>query len=615
MTFLNPLGLVALLLVPIVILFHFLRLKRQEKIVSSTILWERALRDYYANTWWKKIRKNILLWLQILTVVLLALALSRPCFPWMGKEGGNVMIVLDTSASMLARDVSPNRWTVARREAEKIVDKLGRNQQVMLLETGLSPRIVVALTGKKEEVLKGIASLSPREVPADLEKVLQFARSLKKAYRIKNIYFISDGGGKEFNREVWEGERDLEWRHIGKGNDNVGITAFSVRKSYRSNFDYEVFLTLQNFSNESRSFPFTIRGGDKIFYQQKFSLAGGEKKSLVIPVVSRGENSIEAFIDIRDDLPIDDRSYGIIPFPPPISVLLVSKEGYFLQKALRLHPRVILKVIPPQDWASGQNVDVTIFDGYSPSEIGEGNYIFIRATARNLPLQVVGEQESVSVLDWNRQHPLTRYLDFSRLRIQRAWKVNPPSGSQILVGATSGPLILGWEGNNRQVLWINFYLQESDFPLQVAFPVFLSQALDWLVPLAGYEQEGRIRAGETANLRVDPRLREVKVIDPRGGVKLLPVERGRIMVEETNYQGYYLLEAGSYRSSFAVSLLSEEESNIQPRIPPLAPLEEERGWETGQRFYSELWRYLVFLVILLLMLEWYFYQKFREGLV
>ncbi len=193
MTFLNPLGLVALLLVPIVILFHFLRLKRQEKIVSSTILWERALRDYYANTWWKKIRKNILLWLQILTVVLLALALSRPCFPWMGKEGGNVMLVLDTSASMLARDVSPNRWTVARREAEKIVDKLGRNQQVMLLETGLSPRIVVALNGKKEEVLKGIASLSPREVPADLEKVLQFARSLKKAYRIKNIYFISDG--------------------------------------------------------------------------------------------------------------------------------------------------------------------------------------------------------------------------------------------------------------------------------------------------------------------------------------------------------------------------------------------------------------------------------------
>lgn len=615
MTFFNPLGLFTLLLIPVIIFFHFRKRKQPEKIISSTLLWERVLQNYYSHPWWKKIRKNILLWLQIFTVILLALALSRPGITRIGKEGGNVMIVMDTSASMLAQDLLPNRWAEACREAEKIIEELKGNQQVMLLEATVSPQIIVNLTNNRDKVREEIARLSPREVPTDLEKVLEFARSIKKAYGIKIIYFISDGGGKDFHRELWEGEQDLEWRLIGKSNNNVGITAFSVRKSYRSNFDYEVLVTLQNFSEEVHSFPLSIRVGDKVSFQQKLLLKGGEKKSLVIPVASQGENSVEAFIDLRDDLSIDNRAYGIIPFPPPISVLLVTKEGFFLQKALSLHPRVMLKVIAPENWVPGENSDIIMFDGYSPPAVGEGNYIFIRATAGNLPLRVIGEEKSVSVLNWDRQHPLTRDLDFSPLRILRAWKVNPPLGSQILVEGSSGPLILNWEEGNRRVLWINFNLLESDFPLQVAFPVFLSQALDWLVPPSGYEQEGRIQAGESAYLRVDPRFRQVKIIDPRGGEKLLPVEKGQVLMEDTIYQGYYFLEADSQRFPFAVSLLREEESNIAPRVPPLISLPEEGQWQLSHRYYSELWRYLVFLAIFLLVLEWYFYQKFSEGLV
>ncbi|MFH0963196.1 MAG: BatA domain-containing protein, partial [Planctomycetota bacterium] len=71
MTLLAPalLGLLALL--PIVLLFYFLKLKRQEKPISSTYLWKKAIQDLRVNSPLQKLRKNLLLWLQLALLALL----------------------------------------------------------------------------------------------------------------------------------------------------------------------------------------------------------------------------------------------------------------------------------------------------------------------------------------------------------------------------------------------------------------------------------------------------------------------------------------------------------------------------------------------------------------
>ncbi|MFO7323547.1 MAG: BatA domain-containing protein, partial [Chloroflexota bacterium] len=78
MSFLTPLALIGGLLAIPILLLYMLRLRRREIPVSSTYLWQQLLLDREANTPWQRLRRNLLLLLQLLILALLVLALARP---------------------------------------------------------------------------------------------------------------------------------------------------------------------------------------------------------------------------------------------------------------------------------------------------------------------------------------------------------------------------------------------------------------------------------------------------------------------------------------------------------------------------------------------------------
>src|SRR5215213_2145362 len=104
MGILAPLGLgLALLAIPIII-FYMLRLRRHEITVSSNLLWQQVVQDRQANAPWQRLRRNLLLLLQLLLLALLVVAIARPFFLTNAPAAGNLIVVLDGSASMQAGD-------------------------------------------------------------------------------------------------------------------------------------------------------------------------------------------------------------------------------------------------------------------------------------------------------------------------------------------------------------------------------------------------------------------------------------------------------------------------------------------------------------------------------
>src|SRR5512132_2840030 len=118
MSFIAPLALLAAAVIgPIIVAMYLLKLRREDRKVSSTFLWQRMVRDVEANAPWQKLRRNLLLLLQLLLLLLLALALARPFFRTTGIAGRNLIVIVDRSASMGATDVAPTRLAAAKRQA------------------------------------------------------------------------------------------------------------------------------------------------------------------------------------------------------------------------------------------------------------------------------------------------------------------------------------------------------------------------------------------------------------------------------------------------------------------------------------------------------------------
>src|SRR5574341_312536 len=150
-SFLTPLFLsLAGLAIPIVILY-MLKLRRRETEISSIMLWRMVLRDREANSPWQRLRRNLLLLLQLLLLALLVVALARPFIPVPVVATGQVTVLLDASASMNATDVEPSRFEEATKIARALANDLTTQSLMTIIVVGPQPRVIASASSDKRE--------------------------------------------------------------------------------------------------------------------------------------------------------------------------------------------------------------------------------------------------------------------------------------------------------------------------------------------------------------------------------------------------------------------------------------------------------------------------------
>src|SRR3712207_998506 len=133
MSLLAPLALLGLLFIPLILAFYMLRLRRSERTVSSTYLWQQLVRDVEANAPWQRLRRSLLLLLQLLLVIVLVLVVGRPFSDRAAGLARDVVLVVDASASMSATDVFPTRLAAVKRAALNALADIPENGKVSVI--------------------------------------------------------------------------------------------------------------------------------------------------------------------------------------------------------------------------------------------------------------------------------------------------------------------------------------------------------------------------------------------------------------------------------------------------------------------------------------------------
>src|SRR5271155_1674184 len=180
--FSSPLGLggwFALAGVPVgIIALYFLKLRRRPVKVPSTILWRRSLEDLHVNSLFQRLRRNLLLFLQLLAVALAMLALAGPRMKGSSGQGQRFVLLIDCSASMAATDVAPSRLAKAKAAAQKVVTDMDADDLAMVIKFDERAQVVSNYTGDRRALLQRIDSIQPSQSTTSLREGLQVTAGL-----------------------------------------------------------------------------------------------------------------------------------------------------------------------------------------------------------------------------------------------------------------------------------------------------------------------------------------------------------------------------------------------------------------------------------------------------
>jgi uncharacterized membrane protein len=584
------------------LLLYFLKVRRRQRRVSSLLLWEPSARDQQASAVFQRLQRDPLLLLQLLALSALALALARPTATVMGHGAQKVIVVLDTSASMRSSDVAPSRFEVARREALAFVRSLGVGAEVMVVEAGISPRVTAPLSRDHGRAESAIRSAEVHDIPSRLAEAVRTARAFTGDDPRAQVHVFTDGTHPPTD-PADAGDRRIRWRSFGRRSDNVGVTNFAIRRNYFGSFDYQAFLSLVNFSRSEKTFSFTLDLDGKVLATRTVTLGPNVRRAVVLPFSHQGGGTVTARIDTKDDLRADDVAYAVIPPPRKIAVLLVSAGNLFLEKELRTDPQVSVEVRPPARYPGGmEGFDVVVLDSVSPRRVGRGRFVLVNSAPGDVPIEVLGRVERPMILDWDRNHPVMKSVDFTKVLIEDSLRIRPLAAGKALVESASGPLVYLLEEPSRTALWVGFDLFKTDLPLHVAFPLIVSNAIRWLHP-AGIDQASlQLTAGQPMLLPVEHDVASVTVRTPSGRRVIAQVVRGAVSFAETDEIGVYTIETGRRDLRVAVNLANAEESDLTPRPLPTGSSSGAASDATVP-VQRELWPLFVALAALLLLLE------------
>ncbi|HEX6212136.1 MAG TPA: VWA domain-containing protein [Methylomirabilota bacterium] len=612
MSFLTPIAFAAFALSLPLVLLYFLKVRRRERRISSLLLWEAGVRDREASTFFQRLQRDPLLILQILALLALTLALARPVATVMGEGARKVVVVLDTSASMKARDVSPSRFDAARGEASALVGRLGEGAEVMVIEAGVQPTVTAALSRNRDRALSAIRRAVAHDLPTRLAEGVRTARALVGSDPRAEIHVFTDGALGP-GRGVDGSDPRVRWVAIGRRSHNVGITNLSVRKSYAGSFDYQAYVSLVNYTPEPQTFTFTLELDGKSLAERSVTLEPSVRRSVVLPFSHNGGGAVSARLRINDDLAADNVAWAVLPPPRKIAVTLVSPGNLFLEKVLKTDPQVALEVMTPEQYQGGMGeADVVVLDSSSPSRVGPGRFVFVNTVPPDVPLEILGRLEKPTIMDWDRAHPVMRHVEFAKVAIEDAMRMRPLSAGRPLVEAVGGPLIYALEEQDRKAIIVGFDLFKTDFPLRVAFPLILSNTLRWLHPAALDQASLQLAAGQPILLPVPHGIASATVTTPSGRTVDAPITRGAVSFTETDEVGLYTLSTGRGDLRVAVNLMDADESNLEPRpLPaPAGPSPEAAAPIPVQR---ELWPLFVLIAVGLLLLEGLLYWRRQSG--
>ena len=600
MTFLVPLGLLALLTIPVVLLLHLIRERQRRVVVPSLLLWLHVPRKQDSRRA-RRLPLTLLLLLHLLIAGLLGLAIGRPeIFSGLASRADQLAIVVDTSTSVLARDGGQTRLAEAQDRARSLLRGMGPNGHATLIAAGPTPQ-VLASGGINDlpRLEAAVSGITAGGTGANLDDALVQAEAVLDLQRPASIVVLTDGAASTSQRTM---AASVDWLVVGSAQPNRAILNFAARQQGTTT---QLYARVANYDSAPWSGVARLYDGDQRVDTSDISIPANSETEVTWKIAPQS-GALRVELDGQDSLPEDDQAYANVMTTRPLNILLVSATPEPLRRALAAVPGAKVVVIAPEQYdASNQTpADLTVFDGTLPAAWPNGGVLVVNPPEGSALLPVNGavptERQTLS------QHGVTTAgLNFDSVSFGLVKQLTTPNWVQVELASGDTPLMLrGKTGGHDVVIW-TFALQNGNLPNRLAFPLLVARTVRTLTPASLPET---VQAGAPLRLHPSPRTTTVQITAPDGRAQQMASAPELTLHTLTQPGWYELAEQGPggtiFQGRVGVSAGSVIESDLRVQTTPALQSASTVSADAAKRLTTELWPWLALAALLVLTLEW-----------
>lgn len=464
-TYLWPLALLAL--VPIIVFMYLLKQKAVEHKVSSLYLWQEMYKNVEANTPWEKLKKNLLMILQIITLLIIIIALMSPFITGKGIGADDAVIVLDNSASMATKyDDNQTRLEYSKKEAVSYVRSCKGGTLFTLIISNNTSILSVSNTDDKNEIIRKIEETEQTMVPGNAEPGIEMVKAMKEQWpSLETVVFtdtdVSMDGIDGYIVDTYSNMPNVCVNYISHGYDNSGQLV--------------VIGQVANNGDEDVAKDVTLYGGDSIISVQTVSIKAHSTENVYFKNVITSSDELTIEINGQDALPFDDSATDIKSEEGDAKILLMTDANVYLEKALaQLEDVTVMKSsdIDSFDTFASAGYDLYIFDGMMPANFpAEGNVLMFNVVYE--PLFDMDEYMADGAFVSAAPGIPTQYIEGLEFGVGSTFAYQTPDWATPFFVSDDSSIAFMGEKDGRYISAVGFDLHDSDLPLRMEYPLFI----------------------------------------------------------------------------------------------------------------------------------------------
>jgi len=621
MQLLTPLALIGLITIPIILILHLLRDRREQRPVSSLALWQ-GLQQKRTGTRFRRVPLTLMLLLQLAIATMLAFSLARPVSSYLVTDPMQTIFILDMSSSMLATDISPSRFEAAVQEIRNTLETAAPLDTFALIALKPQPEIIwadetapnLSDTARAEQKIRNIASLSQLTVGAtgiNFLSAFHLAASLLDPTRNNRVIILTDGNFKLDPATLPHLPAVVEWRlklsQVAVGNQ--ALLNVSVKRL--PNNSQQLFTRILNYSDQNVERTVQLSLDGQRFAKETVTIAPQGEVARVWNLPAQAQTARLELME-ADALPVDNVAELWLQNSTRYHVLLLSDTPDTLARGLQAEANVDLTIATITETRTVTDFNLVVMEGLPLSQLDKFelptkslSWLIVNPTAEEIARNVRPDPTLaaswLAELEWSgvyfRQVASDPLPDWAEIDLRAKPKLLDSSQALTETVEAGPPLIYhGTRQNQRVVVWA-FNLAESNLPARVTFPLLIDATFATLLaPLP----PPTILLGESVTMN-NPNF-SLALPDGR---RLRP-SADNPQFNQTQQPGIYkiYLDGTQPVAGFAAQAGSAFESNLTQLFEPPAPSTNNDllNLQT-ESHYQEIWPWLTMLVILVMLIE------------